>query len=50
MRRIGVIVAQSVAALLGVVLVFVSFWNEIMGPSFAAAEPRSILRRSRSRC
>ena len=38
MRRIGVIAAQSVAAVLGFGLVFVSLLNEIMGPSFAAAD------------
>src|SRR6187402_1930040 len=38
MRRLGVIVAQSVAAVLGFGLVFVSLLDEIMGPSFAAAD------------
>jgi len=37
-RRIGTIVAQSLAAVLGVGLVFVSLLDEIMGPSFAAAD------------
>ena len=38
MRRAGVILAQSLVALLGVAAVFFSLLSEIMGPSFVAAD------------
>jgi hypothetical protein len=43
MRRAGILIAQLVAGLVGVGLVFVSFLDEIMGPSFAAADRARIL-------
>ena len=43
MRRTGVILAQSLAALLGVAAVCFSLMAEIMGPSFAAADRARLL-------